>query len=463
MYWLRKLVLAWMSGDDVDSHLDKMSALDKHLKNVTSTRIILALKQESLRQKSRNKGETVASASRSGPAPSNYNPTRRHQPQDGRPPLDQNLHCSHCSRGGHDLLSCFQALKILSQHKRQTPNTPSDSDPAPPKSALKKSVQAAKAGRTLVVTLGRSSDEDESDFNGSKVVFASSPKALFSAADFANGGPCSQKDCNLDSGCSVSMRPYLNHVHDPVSFPTCVLLADRSTIQATHKGNLTLPLSLNRSIPALFVPDLYKPLLSIAAICHCGLQVLFKKGGCDILAGDDGCLVGKGYRSNNLYYLPSSQAHTHPACNSIKYTSDNSLLGYHACLNHIGLQPLKLLLKLLHLQPLIMNKIDAQHCPVCIRSKMHQTAFKDRSAYRSMTPGLLIHLEVASFGTPSCEGFRYFVTFIDNCWKCAAAYPMKLKSHVFHFFKVFCAVFEKSGRYTIQSLQSNNGGKYLPN
>lgn len=121
MCWLPKLVLACMTGYDIDSHLEKMSILEERLKalvtkdkpltpnnihstallislpenwlscvslmmnkeNVTSNRIILALKQESLRQKSRNKSDPVVSASKASTSNSNQNPGRRHQPQDG--------------------------------------------------------------------------------------------------------------------------------------------------------------------------------------------------------------------------------------------------------------------------------------------------------------------------------------------------------------------------------------------
>jgi hypothetical protein len=61
----------------------------------------------------------------------------------------------------------------------------------------------------------------------------------------------------------------------------------------------------------------------------------------------------------------------------------------------------------------------------------------------------------------SREGYKYFVTFVDDFSKSAVVYPMKSKSDVFSFFKIFRATFEKDGAFTVKSLRSDNGGEYL--
>lgn len=147
--------------------------------------------------------------------------SQRRPPQGGRPPFDSNLHCLHCSRPGHHLLSCFEASKILSQHKQQGQLKSSDSNlQRQPHQAPKKTTQPAKAGRTSVVRFSHESNGDESEFDDSNVVVASSARALLTLADFSNQGPISPGDGNLNSGCSMSMTPFKDNVQHPSALPT---------------------------------------------------------------------------------------------------------------------------------------------------------------------------------------------------------------------------------------------------
>jgi hypothetical protein len=155
----------------------------------------------------------------------------------------------------------------------------------------------------------------------------------------------------------VSMTPDLSAVSRVKADSTPVRLADHSLVEATHKGVSKLPLDADATVTTLVVPALAKPLLSIAGLCDAGLTVIFTKQSCDIYSTPDfqplGKTVGKGYRRGNLYYLPSepvsspSTSFSPISSHSAKSASiDNSLLGYHWRFSHIGLKPLKQLLKL---------------------------------------------------------------------------------------------------------------------
>jgi transposase InsO family protein len=63
----------------------------------------------------------------------------------------------------------------------------------------------------------------------------------------------------------------------------------------------------------------------------------------------------------------------------------------------------------------------------------------------------------------SREGYKYFISFIDDCSKSVSLFPMKYKSESFNCFKIFHAFFEKSGKFKIQSLRTENGGEYMSN
>jgi hypothetical protein len=73
-----------------------------------------------------------------------------------------------------------------------------------------------------------------------------------------------------------------------------------------------------------------------------------------------------------------------------------------------------------------MNEIKVQKCLICVQSKMHRTNFKSQSAYWSTLPGQLVHLDVCSFEEVSRRGYKYFVTFVDDCSKYVNVYPMNM-------------------------------------
>jgi hypothetical protein len=74
-------------------------------------------------------------------------------------------------------------------------------------------------------------------------------------------------------------------------------------------------------------------------------------------------------------------------------------------------------------------------------------------------PGQIIHSNGGSFEEVSREGYKYFVTFVDDFSKYLSVFPMKSKSNVFSCFKIFCASFKKDKRFPIISLWLDNGGE----
>lgn len=108
-----------------------------------------------------------------------------------------------------------------------------------------------------------------------------------------------------------------------------------------------------------------------------------------------------------------------------------------------------------------MNEIEVQKCSTCVQSKMSRSAFKSRSSHRASLPGELIHSDFGSYEVLSREGYKYFVSFVDDFSKFVSIFPMKSKSSVFSCFKLFRAAFEKKKRCAIVSLRSDNGGEYM--
>jgi hypothetical protein len=191
MYWLRKLTLAKMDSEDMESHLKKMASCFKHLSLVVSNdnpltlediyssalitslpadwlpcilalmnkeqvaplHIISAIKQESLRRKSLQEDDSPSISASKATAG------------------DENKTCLHftfCKRDGHNLEHCFTAGRILADHTscRRDGKKPQSSTKQTSSSKPKRS---EKAGKTSIVQVGGNylSGGDNSNDSGS--------------------------------------------------------------------------------------------------------------------------------------------------------------------------------------------------------------------------------------------------------------------------------------------------------
>lgn len=346
MHWLRQLVVARLSGDDIDSHIESMAVCAERLgslvtpekpltvddihatalltsltddwlpcvsslmneDSVTSSRIVSALKAESLRRKARREDESTITVSKA-----------RADFVKGKPRFNEALHCTFCNRSGHNLAICENAARVLSEHKtsrssgngggsRRPDSSRDNKRPAgndrsagrPPSSSR----PSATAGQTTVVELGYDSYDEQSDF--------SVPERAGNAVVGTHHTEFSSSvDANIDSGCSISMTPHVSTVDRLKPDSTSVRLADRSEVFATFRGSQSLPLSVDKRVPTLVVPGLHEPLLSVAGLCDKDLVAVFSSDSCAIYEASSfsvtGPIVGRGYRKGNLFYLPSNE------------------------------------------------------------------------------------------------------------------------------------------------------------
>lgn len=65
--------------------------------------------------------------------------------------------------------------------------------------------------------------------------------------------------------------------------------------------------------------------------------------------------------------------------------------------------------------------------------------------------------------TVSLEGFRYYVSFINEATRFEWIYPMFNKVEAFGTFLKFCAYVQNQFHTRIKILQSNGGGEFMSN
>lgn len=99
-------------------------------------------------------------------------------------------------------------------------------------------------------------------------------------------------------------------------------------------------------------------------------------------------------------------------------------------------------------------------CTNCLEGKMHRLPFSE-SVSRSVVPFYKVHSDV--WGPAPClsiEGFRYYVTFIDDCTRFVWIFPLINKSDVLSQFVKFCAFVKTHFDSHIKVFQTDGGGEY---
>jgi hypothetical protein len=250
------------------------------------------------------------------------------------------LHCSFCKRDGHNLEHCFTVGRILANHTSRCQENDKSQLSGKPKSSSSKPKLSEKAGKTSVVQVSGDYSSGGDNSNDSGLSRPQHTACNSVALDHHQASSAIINDANLDSGCSMSMTPYLKDIHNPQPNGTSIWLTNHSSVEETHKGTLSLPLTVPAKVPTLVVPSLHEPLLAVSSICNKNFTIVFNKENCCIYKASKVTLlsqaVGQGYRKGNLYYLPSGEVSTNQTATVPQTKVDDSLLGIHNWLSHIG-------------------------------------------------------------------------------------------------------------------------------
>ncbi|GJR21981.1 ribonuclease H-like domain-containing protein [Tanacetum coccineum] len=97
-------------------------------------------------------------------------------------------------------------------------------------------------------------------------------------------------------------------------------------------------------------------------------------------------------------------------------------------------------------------------CEICQRAKQTREYFP-LSDHKSKSLGDLVHLDLwGPYKVTSSEGFRYFLTVVDNYTRAVWVYLIKSKDEVSHFITVFYNLIENQYKRKIKVFRSDNGG-----
>jgi transposase InsO family protein len=111
----------------------------------------------------------------------------------------------------------------------------------------------------------------------------------------------------------------------------------------------------------------------------------------------------------------------------------------------------------------VSNKHVQHHCKHCLIGKMHKLPFA-HSQFQSTQPLELVHNdEWGPAPVNSCNGYRYYLLFVDNFSRFSWLFLLKSKSEVLNTFKHFKATVENQFSKQIKFLRTDCGGEYTSN
>ena len=350
------------------------------------------------------------------------------------------LHCDFCGKKNHTTKRCYLYLKAQKQAKEDAKNANSG-----------EAKQAQEAQQDVKEFAGNASRSlDPSDPN--------SPLQL--DADF---------DWNADTGATSHMTPHRHWIHDYTQLSIPIKLADNTIIYSAGVGTVIFnPVVRGKSSRAvaftrvLHVPKLRNNLLSCLYLTrHKGFEIHITSNHMDFLQSKK-IIFSASINSNNAAYLDGvTQPISEFAHHSSTLPLDLNL--WHRRLAHHNYADVRKMIREDMVTGLVL---DAKRqpdpiCEPCLAGKMHSNPFPS-SENRASHPLELIHSDLhGPLPVRTHSGFRYWITFIDDCVRFRVVMLLKAKNEAFAAFQKYKAWAENMLGLKIKCLQDDKGGEYM--
>ena len=105
---------------------------------------------------------------------------------------------------------------------------------------------------------------------------------------------------------------------------------------------------------------------------------------------------------------------------------------------------------------------NVTQCDVCHLSKFARLPFSS-SMSRASNPFEIVHSDIWGLVLESCDGYKYFVTFVDDFTRITWLYLLKFKGELMDVFQDFHKLVTTQFSSKIHILRSDNGTEYMSN
>ncbi|CAA7017765.1 unnamed protein product [Microthlaspi erraticum] len=364
--------------------------------------------------------------------------------------------CSQCGYNGHTVETCYKIHGYPIGFKHKGKQQPEKSTHAAPKSQ--------SSTKPVVAQLQNSQPQNSvasSSFTGGTITAL--PGMAFSTSMLcfvgilkATGNALSSQSWIIDSGAT-------HHVcHDKELFIELSDSVNRSMTLPTGIGvNIAGigTIKLNTSLVlhnVLYIPYFSLNLLSISQLTKdLGYRVVFDKDSCIIHDHAKGLMIGQGDEIANHYVLDAASL---PDVSSSKYLCSNVVVDssmWHNGLGHPAVSKTDLMADVLG----VTQRNKDFHCTICPLAKQKHLPFNSKNNMCEAAFDLL-HIDTwGPFSVATAEGYKYFLTIVDDHTRVTWIYLMRAKDEVLTVFPEFLQMVETQYKTVVKGVRSDNASE----
>lgn len=252
--------------------------------------------------------------------------------------------------------------------------------------------------------------------------------------------------------------------YQPVQNKRLTVAVDGETYPVMGKGKITLNFKQTFVIlkDVLYVPNLRHNLIAVSPFDGEGASISCKNGKMTFVHR-------KGYelfvacKKDNLYVvypkIVNSNRKMKISENPSSYMTQNELAGvWHRRMAHINPEYIKNTSKSKSVRGLPSSWGVFPKCKACKEAKGRRVSFNSVGGVRSRKPLELLHMDVCGpLPSRSREGYKYFLTIIDDFARKVVVFPLKEKSEVFEKFCQFQRRNERFLNSKVIGIRTDNG------
>ncbi|KAJ0890287.1 putative RNA-directed DNA polymerase [Helianthus annuus] len=456
---LIKLMQFLMGLDDVYQPV-RINLLTREVFPSVKVAFSVVSREESHRMSSGSgsKGQSVSFVSKS-----NQSSESRKKSSSQRGP-NSVFKCTHCNMIGHTVDRCFELIGYPPNFKRKSNNSSGKTNITSKSNAAVSSSSVSTAGlpftpeqiAKLLTLVGEkstnvSSTGLESTNVGGESCFVTSGVSCSSSMFFE--GIISWI---VDSGASqhmVNSDKDMFNVVDVSDFDLKVGHPNGTSVKVLKIGNVKLIDGIILK-DVFYVPGYHVNLISVHRLAKDNnISVVFNEDSCVLQDSKSKKVLVTGSQDSGLYFVGKNGNSVNVCFNS--FVKSNL---WHSRLGHPSDQVLTVLKEMFG-----VKSIEHGPCDVCHRSKQVRVPFPI-SEHKSKTVGELVHLDLwGPYKVTSYEGFKYFLTIVDDFSRTVWCYLLTNKTEVFDnlcsFYELMLTQFEKK----IKVIRSDNGTEFVNN
>ncbi|KAJ0495264.1 putative RNA-directed DNA polymerase [Helianthus annuus] len=374
------------------------------------------------------------------------------------------LKCSHCNMLGHTVDRCFEIIGYPPGFKRRPNNNNqtnkanmTNSNKANSVTGMSSSVgnsglpfTSEQIAKLLSLVGEKSGSESQSQNAGGESVNVSYFASCSSTVGYSMNGWI------VDSGASqhmVKTDKDLINVVDVSEFNITVGHPNGTSVKVLKIGDMNLTSEIVLK-DVFYVPGYSVNLLSVYRLSKDNnVSVVFNNNSCVLQDSSSKRILMSGRQDCGLYFVGNSGNLMHACFNSVIKSST-----WHSRLGHPSDQVLAVLK-----QTLNIPSSEHEPCEICHRAKQVRVPFP-LSEHKSKSVGDLIHLDVwGPYKVTSYDGYKYFLTVVDDYSRAVWCYFLQNKSEVFENIKVFYELVLTQFKKKIKVIRSDNGTEFVNN